>query len=132
MTDGAEPVRCVGALAYDRHGRLLLVQRANEPGRGRWSVPGGRVEPGEDDNAALVREMLEETGLLVRPGELVGRVHRGPFLISDYRCTVVGGALRAGDDAADARWCDAAGMSALPLVEQLAETLREWDALPRS
>ncbi len=58
-------------------------------------------------------------------------MRRGPFDISDYRCTVVGGTLRAGDDAADARWCDAAELAALPLVEQLMETLREWDALPR-
>jgi 8-oxo-dGTP diphosphatase len=131
MTECAETIRCVGGLAYDEHGRLLLVQRANEPGRGRWAVPGGRVEPGEDDAAALVREMQEETGLLVQPGELVGRVRRGVFDIGDYRCTVVGGALRPGDDAADARWCDAAELAALPLVDLLVQTLREWDALPR-
>ena len=96
MTEEASgrPIRCVGGLAYDGQGRLLLVQRANEPGRGMWSVPGGRVEPGEDDAAALVREMQEETGLLVQPGELVGRVRRGPFDIGDYRCTVLGGTLR--------------------------------------
>ena len=70
-------VACVGGLAYDGQGRLLLVQRANDPGRGLWSVPGGRVEPGEDDAAALVREMWEETGLRVVPGALVGRVQRG-------------------------------------------------------
>ena len=120
----------MGGLAYDEAGRLLLVQRANEPGRGLWSVPGGRVEPGEDDAAALVREMAEETGLLVKPGELVGRVQRGPFAIADYRCTVVGGPLRAGDDAPDARWCDRAALAALPLVDQLLDTLTEWDALP--
>lgn len=132
MTECADAIRCVGGLAYDERGRLLLVQRANDPGRGRWSVPGGRVEDGEDDAAAVIREMQEETGLLVQPGALVGRVRRGPFLISDYRCTVVGGTLRAGDDAADARWCDAAELAALPLVDLLVETLREWDALPRS
>jgi 8-oxo-dGTP pyrophosphatase MutT (NUDIX family) len=94
-------------------------------------VPGGRVEPGEDDAAALVREMLEETGLVIQPGDLVGRVRRGHYLISDYRCRVVGGTLRAGDDALDARWCDAATMLALPLVPLLLDTLREWDAMPR-
>jgi ADP-ribose pyrophosphatase YjhB (NUDIX family) len=136
MTEGTSAgthgsIRCVGGLAYDGRGRLLLVQRANEPGRGLWSVPGGRVEPGEDDAAALVREMQEETGLTVQPGELVGRVQRGPFRINDYRCAVVGGTLRPGDDAADARWCDATDLAALPLVDQLEETLRGWDALPR-
>jgi 8-oxo-dGTP diphosphatase len=131
VENGGNTVRCIGALAYDADGRLLLVQRGNEPGRGLWSIPGGRVEPGEDDATALVREMLEETGLHVRAGELVGQVRRGPFLINDYRCTVTGGRLQAGDDALDARWCDAATLAELPLVEQLAETLGGWDALPR-
>lgn len=121
----------MGGLTYDIEGRLLLVQRANHPGRGLWSVPGGRVEPGEDDAAALVREMAEETGLLVQPGPLVGRVRRGRYLIADYRCQVLGGTLRAGDDALDARWCDAATLARLPLVPQLVDTLRDWDALPR-
>lgn len=131
MTVGDHSVRCVGGLTYDPDGRLLLVQRANEPGRGLWSLPGGRVEPGEDDAAALVREMAEETGLMVQPGALIGRVMRGRYAIADYRCTVVGGALRAGDDALDARWCDAASLAELPLVELLAETLAGWDALPQ-
>ncbi len=132
MTHGDRPIACVGGLAYDEAGRLLLVQRANEPGRGLWSVPGGRVEPGEDDAAALVREMWEETGLRVTPGELVGRVQRGPVRHRDYRCTVVDGPLRAGDDALDARFVDRAAMAALPLVDGLLDALTEWDALPRA
>lgn len=131
MTLGEDSVPCVGGLAYDESGRLLLVQRANEPGRGLWSLPGGRVEPGEDDAAALVREMAEETGLVVQPGDLVGRVRRGPYDIADYRCRVLGGVLVAGDDALDARWCDAAALRELPLVPLLVETLQEWEALPR-
>jgi 8-oxo-dGTP diphosphatase len=131
MTERATTVPCVGGLAYDDEGRLLVVQRANEPGRGLWSLPGGRVEPGEDDAAALVREMAEETGLVVQPGALVGRVRRGRYEIADYRCQVVGGTLLAGDDALDARWCDAAALLQLPLVPLLLDTLREWDALPR-
>jgi 8-oxo-dGTP diphosphatase len=131
MTEGNPLVPCVGALAYDAEGRLLLIRRRNEPGRGLWSVPGGRVEAGESDAEAVVREMAEETGLVVEPGALVGRVRRGPFAIADYRCAVVGGTLRAGDDATDARWCDAAGLTDMPLVPLLYDTLRQWDALPR-
>lgn len=126
--DGAVP--CVGGLAYDDEGRLLLIQRGHEPGRGLWSVPGGRVEPGEDDAAALVREMREETGLEIVPGPLIGRVQRGPFAIADYRCTVVGGELRAGDDASDARFVDRAALEALPLVDLLLVTLTDWGVLP--
>ncbi|HEY0814496.1 MAG TPA: NUDIX domain-containing protein [Pseudonocardia sp.] len=131
MTQCEGVIACVGGLVYDDERRLLLVRRRNEPGSGLWSVPGGRVEPGESDAQATIREMAEETGLVVVPHELVGRVRRGPYDIADYRCTVVGGTLRAGDDATDARWCDAAAMADLPLVPQLWDTLRSWDALPR-
>jgi ADP-ribose pyrophosphatase YjhB (NUDIX family) len=131
MTDGNALVACVGGLAYDDEGRILLVRRRNDPGSGLWSVPGGRVEPGETDTQAVIREMAEETGLAVEPGALVGRVRRGPYVIADYRCAVVGGSLRAGDDATDARWCDAAALEDLPLVPLLMDTLRSWAALPR-
>ena len=130
MTERDRSVPCVGGLIYDDEGRLLLVQRANDPGRGLWSLPGGRVEAGEDDAAALVREMREETRLEVAPGPLVGRVRRGPYSIADYRATVSGGALQAGDDALDARCVDRATLEAMPLVDLLLVTLTEWDALP--
>jgi ADP-ribose pyrophosphatase YjhB (NUDIX family) len=132
-------IRCVGGLVVDGRGRLLLVLRANEPGRGLWSVPGGRVEPGEADDAAVRREINEETALTVIVGDLVGVVERpaptGSYVIHDYRCTPVGGTARAGSDAADVRWVDAAGFAELEragaLVDRLAETLWEWDVLPR-
>jgi ADP-ribose pyrophosphatase YjhB (NUDIX family) len=130
MTDGDELVPCVGGLVYDERGRLLLVRRANDPGRGLWSVPGGRVEPGEDDAAAVAREVAEETGLRVRPGDLAGRVVRGRYAIADYRCVALGGRLVAGDDALEARFVDRAELAGLPLVEGLLATLAEWDALP--
>lgn len=131
MTEGSRHVPCVGAILHDASGRLLLIKRGTEPGRGLWSLPGGHVEPGEDDAAALVREMAEETGLAVSAGPHVGTVLVGPYRIADYRCTVVGGTLAAGDDAADARWVDAAEFAALPLVDGLAETLAGWAVLPR-
>ncbi len=127
-------VRCVGGIAHDEHGRLLLIRRANEPGQGLWSVPGGRVEPGETDEAAVIREMREETGLDVSPGTLVGNVRRGPYDIHDYACSITGGTLRAGDDADDARWIDAETMIELDKEGRLADllfvTLRDWGVLP--
>ncbi|RZT84100.1 ADP-ribose pyrophosphatase YjhB (NUDIX family) [Pseudonocardia sediminis] len=136
MTEGSRHVPCVGGILFDADGRLLLIRRGNEPGRGLWSVPGGRVESGEDDHTALVREMAEETGLSVSVGPLVGSVERGRYRIADYLCSVehpdgAAGSLRAGDDATDARFVDAAAFAALPLVEGLTETLDGWGVLPR-
>ncbi|KAA9155154.1 NUDIX domain-containing protein [Amycolatopsis acidicola] len=124
-------VRCVGGVLHDQAGRLLLIQRGHEPGAGLWSLPGGRVERGETDAEAVVRELREETGLDVRPEELVGMVTRGSYEIYDYACEVLGGTLRAGDDAADARWVDSTDFATLPLTDGLADTLRNWNRLPR-
>ncbi len=129
-------IRCVGGIAFDPHGRLLLIRRRNDPGSGQWSLPGGRVEPGETDKEAVVRELSEETGLDVIPGTLVGSVRRGRYEIFDYACEVEGGNLTAGDDASDVRWSDAADLAALEaagdLVDLLYVTLRDWNALPRA
>ena len=133
MTDSSRHVACVGGIVFAPDGRLLLVRRVNEPGRGRWSVPGGRVEPGEDDHAAVVRELFEETGLTVRPGRLVGTVTRAPYQIADYLCDTAPGSPTTphpGDDADDARFVDRAAYDALPVVEGLTETLAGWNCLP--
>ncbi|MFY9805784.1 MAG: NUDIX domain-containing protein [Pseudonocardiaceae bacterium] len=131
----AQRSRCVGAVLLDDAGRLLLIRRANEPGRGRWSVPGGRVEGGETDQHAVIREVAEETGLAVEVTHWLGDVQRtGPngavFDIHDYRCRVTGGTLSAGDDADDARWCDAETLATLPVVTGLIEALAGWHCLP--
>jgi ADP-ribose pyrophosphatase YjhB (NUDIX family) len=133
--DLPQRVPCVGAIVRDAAGRLLVVRRGREPALGRWSVPGGRVEPGEDDAAAVVRELREETGLTVRVGDLVGEVERAglagaTYVIRDYECQPAGGMLVAGDDAAEARWVTPAELLALPTSEGLVDSLREWGVLP--
>ena len=127
-------IPCVGAVVTDRQGRLLMIKRGHEPGAGLWSIPGGRIEPGETDAEALVREMSEETGLAVEVGRLIGRVQRpGPngtvIDISDYAATVTGGTLRPGDDAADARWVETADLDSLAITEGLIEALTNWGVL---
>jgi 8-oxo-dGTP diphosphatase len=128
-------VPCAGAIVRDGEGRLLLIRRGREPGRGLWSLPGGRCEPGEDAATAAVRETYEETGLVVTAGRLVGRVERpGPagvtYVIDDLACTVTGGTLRAGDDAAEARWVGVAELATLPVTDGLLDALTRWDVVP--
>lgn len=132
----AAAIPCVGAIITDPAGRLLLIQRGHEPEAGRWSLPGGRVEPGESDQQAVVREVREETGLAVSCGALVGAVERpapgGTVLaIRDYAATVTGGELTPGDDAADARWVAPAELAALPLTSGLLGILASWGLIPR-
>jgi 8-oxo-dGTP diphosphatase len=127
-------IACVGAIITDAGGRLLLIRRGHEPGRGLWSLPGGRVEPGETDEQAVAREVREETGLSVRPGRLVGTVRRDApggrvFDIRDYAAAVTGGTLAAGDDADDARWVGRAELAELPLTHGLADALARWAVL---
>ncbi|HEY1915801.1 MAG TPA: NUDIX domain-containing protein [Streptosporangiaceae bacterium] len=127
-------IRCVGAIMRDAGGRLLLIQRGHEPGRGLWSLPGGRVEPGETDEQALIREVAEETGLAVAAGPLVGSVARAApdgavFDIFDFAATVTGGELAAGDDAADARWVSPDELGELPVTGGLVEALSQWGVL---
>jgi 8-oxo-dGTP diphosphatase len=135
-TDGVSDsvIPCVGAVVTDGQGRLLMIKRGREPGAGLWSIPGGRIEPGETDAEALVREMLEETGLTVQVGRLLGQVRRpgldgAVIVIRDYTATVTGGALCPGDDAADAAWVAAGDMDSLEITGGLIEALTEWGVL---
>src|ERR1700749_446046 len=128
-------IPCVGAIIKDGGGRMLLVQRGHEPGKGLWSVPGGKVEAGETDTEAVKREVMEETGLIVEGGPLIGSVRRpagapdAEFDIRDYAAEVTGGSLTPGDDADAATWADPDEMATLPLVPGLLDALRSWDAL---
>jgi 8-oxo-dGTP diphosphatase len=124
-------IPCVGAIVRDYEGRLLVIRRGHPPAAGTWTLPGGRVEPGESQERACVRELLEETGLEVEIDHIVGRVERAApggetYVIDDYACRVIGGTLRAGDDATDARFVTDAELAALPLAPLLWETLDEW------
>ncbi len=121
------PVCAVAAIVFDPAGRVLLVQRANEPGRGLWTVPGGRLEGRETLAQGVAREVREETGLVVEVGPLAAVVERMGddfhFVILDYLARVVGGTLAAASDASAARFVDEAELLALPLTEGLVDVL---------
>jgi 8-oxo-dGTP diphosphatase len=113
------PIVGVGAVVIDGT-KVLLVRRGNEPLKGEWSLPGGAVELGETLQQGVVREVLEETGLVVVPAGIIevldritqdeiqqdgvsGRV-RYHYVLVDFVCRVTGGALREGSDADEVRW----------------------------
>jgi 8-oxo-dGTP diphosphatase len=129
-------VACVGAVVHDAAGRLLLVRRGRDPHRGRWSLPGGRVEAGESPEQAIEREVLEETGLVVRAGAPVGRVriqgNAVVYDVLDLACTLVAPTEVpvAGDDAVDVVFADAVVLAGLECTPLLVETLRDWGVLP--
>ena len=134
MSGSVIVIPCVGAVITDDQGRLLFIKRRHAPGAGLWSLPGGRIEPGETDAQALAREIHEETGLVIEPGQLIGTVQRPAaagtvFDIRDYAATVTGGTLRPGDDAADARWVGADELESLPITDGLVEALTDWGVL---
>ncbi|MPZ59988.1 MAG: NUDIX domain-containing protein [Propionibacteriales bacterium] len=127
-------VPCVGAIIRDGAGRLLVIRRGHPPAAGSWSIPGGRVEPGESDEEAVVREVREETGLAVDVGGLIGTIQRDVaagvvYDIRDYACEWVGGELTSGSDADDARWVTDAELRALPTSAGLVESLEDWGVL---
>lgn len=123
------PRLTVDALVVDPHRGVLLVQRKHEPFAGYWALPGGFVEEGESCEQAVVREVLEETGLAVRVVALLGvysqpgRDPRGHTVSVVYRCAPTGGALAGGDDAAAARFF--ATLEGIPLAFDHARILAD-------
>jgi len=129
----ADPILGASAVIV-ADGAILLVQRGHEPQLGRWSVPGGRVEPGETLAEAAAREAHEETGLEVRIGaklwDLTITDGDATFEVHDFAATVTGGTLRAGDDAADVRWIPLDELDQWPLTEDLLGYLTRGGIIP--
>ena len=103
----------MGALIFNADA-ILLVERAGEPLKGYWSLPGGLVETGELIEDAVKREVREETGLDVEPAyrfDIFERIMRDPdgrpeyhYVLVDYVCTVTGGEMRPADDVSRVEW----------------------------
>jgi 8-oxo-dGTP diphosphatase len=115
------PIVGVGAVVIDGT-KVLLVRRGQEPLKGEWSLPGGALELGETLQQGVVREVLEETGLIVVPGGIIeildriildritqdeasGRV-RYHYVLIDFVCHVTGGLLCSASDAEEVRWVE--------------------------
>lgn len=131
MSRPACPSVGVGGVVI-HEGRVLLIRRGKEPLRGRWVIPGGTVELGETLEQALSREVAEETGLEVVPGELLtafDRIQRDQgavlyhYVILDYLCAYRSGEARAASDAEAVAWVSPEELPAYDLPEKLLEVV---------
>ena len=136
-------VGVAGALVAD--GKILLIRRGREPMRGTWSLPGGALETGETILEGVVREVLEETGLLVRPLELVAMLDRilrdeqgaveFHYVLLDWLCELADedgrSDARAGSDAIEVAWMSAEEIEAMPEMDEAMRRVVR-DALARA
>ena len=134
------PIVGVGAVIVD-DGKVVLIKRRYEPLQGQWSLPGGGVEIGETLEAAVAREMLEETGLQVDVGpviEVFDRIMRDEdkrvryhYVLVDYLCWPVAGELRAGSDVDAAVLVDPADLEAYNLTTKATAVIERALRLAR-
>jgi ADP-ribose pyrophosphatase YjhB (NUDIX family) len=129
------PARLAVSVVLRRKGRFLLVERANEPGRGMFAYPGGRVETGEQLTSAAGRELMEETGLAASNLREIARFDLdgadGGFQLHVFSTDTFSGVLAAGDDALSADWYSLEQMRVMPVPQSVLEvalTLSELDS----
>jgi len=134
MTDQSL-ILAASAVIRDDQGRFLLIQRANPPDQGCWTLAGGCVEPGETLEQAAIREVREETGLIIRVVRELGRLHvpngkGGIYEIHDFLAEHISGEPVAGDDAADVGWFTAEQLGNLALTPGLLRYLKQYGVFP--
>jgi len=134
------PIVGVGGVIVDGE-QVVLVKRKYEPLAHRWSIPGGTLEVGEALEVGVARELLEETGLVVSVGPVIevfdrilrdedGRV-KYHFVLVDYLCLPIGGALQAGDDVSEAEWAHFDALAPYELTDKATEVIRMARAMSR-
>ena len=136
------PIVGVGAVVLDGEGRVLLARRAHEPLKGEWSLPGGAVELGETLEAAVAREILEETGVSVAVGpvvEVLDRIEKTPdgrveyhFVIVDYLCRASTDTVVCGSDADEAAWVRREDLGAYRITEKATSVIDKAISLSAS
>jgi 8-oxo-dGTP diphosphatase len=142
------PVVGIGGVIIDR-GRTLLIRRGSEPLRGEWSIPGGTLELGESLEEGVARELLEETGIVVRvlelievfdriyaeDGKIAAQVQTKPrfhYVIVDYLCERIGGDARAGSDVTEAAFASEEELANFHLTETAMRILKKAFAMDQA
>ena len=125
----AEPILGASACIW-RDGKVLLIKRGKPPGKGLWSLPGGKIELGEDVETAAVRELFEETQVVANLVHAMGpfEVWRDGVLIYSITCFAghyVSGKAVAGSDAADVAWVYPQALAGFELAPNIAQAIAE-------
>jgi mutator protein MutT len=128
----AEPIVSAGGVLLDASGRVLLIQRARPPAAGTWSLPGGRLEPGETPEQAVVREVLEETAMAADVVCSLGLVEvvapgGGRFAIHEFlvRARDLASPPHAGDDAGAVRWAGPGDLDPLGVTPEVRRVIAQ-------
>jgi len=128
-----QPIVGVGGVVIQGD-RVLLIRRGREPLKGEWSIPGGMLELGECLEEGVCREVLEETGLKVRPLEALlvfDRIQKNGervqyhYVIVDYVCRRTGGRLKPGSDVLDARWVERGELPDYRITPKASEVIAD-------
>lgn len=121
-----EPVDCVGVICF-RGEDVLLIQRGTAPRKGEWSIPGGRIEDGETEQEATLRELMEETSVSATLGAKIATIpalfEGFNYRLHDYVAVWTSGEPKAGDDAAHACFMPLEGLKDLGMWPKTLEVI---------
>lgn len=128
MVQKQQPVISAASAVVWRDGKVLLVRRGRPPGKDFWSLPGGKVEPGETHEVAALREVLEETGIAAQILGFIGiftvALVKVEYQINCFAALATSGEAGAGDDAAEARWVDILDLESMKLAPNTLDAIR--------
>ena len=122
-----KPIDCVGVICF-RGDDVLLIKRGTAPRKGEWSIPGGRIEAGETQRDAALRELFEETGIMAALEDKVATIDAQfedfNYRLHDYAARWISGEPQFGDDAADARFVPPYELDALGMWPKTREVIK--------
>ena len=128
-----EPILGASACIW-RDGQVLLIKRGKAPGKGLWSLPGGKIEGGETAEAAAARELFEETQVVARFVRAMGpyEIMQDTIVIYSITCFAglyVSGTAISGSDAAEVAWVYPQQLAALELAPNIAQAIADAQEL---